>query len=108
MPHRPCPLTPLTPDQWPWAGRRHYHYALEAAGRSQAGQADRVVHAISDAVAPRLAQIRAGYRADIVNSKRNVASPGLGLALFKVVHVDIAVAGNKNEAGASFQLGMRF
>ena len=54
------------------------------------------------------AKIRAGYRADIVNSKRNVASLGLGLALFKVVHVDIAAAGNKNEMGASFQLGVRF
>ncbi|MEQ1814755.1 MAG: conjugal transfer protein TraF, partial [Candidatus Nitrotoga sp.] len=35
------------------------------------------------------AQIRAGYRADLVNNARNVASLGLGLALFKVVHVDI-------------------
>ncbi|MEQ1674683.1 MAG: conjugal transfer protein TraF, partial [Candidatus Nitrotoga sp.] len=54
------------------------------------------------------AQIRAGYRADLVNSARNVASLGLGLALFKVVHVDIAAAGNKNEMGASFQFGVRF
>ena len=54
------------------------------------------------------AQIRAGYRADIVNSKRNVASLGLGLALFKVVHMDIAAAGNKDEVGASFQFGVRF
>ena len=54
------------------------------------------------------AQIRAGYRADLVNSARNVASLGLGLALFKVVHVDIAAAGNKNEIGASFQFGVHF
>lgn len=54
------------------------------------------------------AQIRAGYRADLVNSARNVASLGLGLALFKVVHVDIAAAGNKNEMGASFQFGVHF
>ncbi|MEQ1837320.1 MAG: hypothetical protein ABL858_03110 [Candidatus Nitrotoga sp.] len=54
------------------------------------------------------AQIRAGYRADLVNSARNVASLGLGLALFKVVHVDIAAAGNKNEVGASFQFGVHF
>lgn len=54
------------------------------------------------------AQIRAGYRADIVNSARNVASLGLGVALFKVVHVDIAAAGNKNEVGASFQFGVHF
>lgn len=46
------------------------------------------------------AQIRAGYRADMVNSERNVASLGLGLALFKVVHVDIAAAGNKDGVGA--------
>jgi len=54
------------------------------------------------------AQIRAGYRADLVNSARNVASLGLGLAMFKVVHVDIAAAGNKNEVGASFQFGVHF
>lgn len=54
------------------------------------------------------AQIRAGYRADIVNNARNVASLGLGLALFKVVHIDIAAAGNKNEMGASFQFGAHF
>jgi len=54
------------------------------------------------------AQIRAGYRADIVNSKRNAASLGLGLALFKVVHMDIAAAGNKDEVGASFQFGVQF
>ena len=53
------------------------------------------------------AQIRAGYRADMVNSARNVASLGLGLSPFGA-HVDVAVAGNANEIGASFQLGFRY
>ena len=54
------------------------------------------------------AQLRAGYRADMVNSNRNVASVGLGLAIFGVVHVDLAYAGNANEFGASAQLGVHF
>lgn len=54
------------------------------------------------------AQLRAGYRVDMVNSERNVTSIGLGLAPFGVVHVDLAVAGNANEIGASFQLGVHF
>jgi F plasmid transfer operon, TraF, protein len=54
------------------------------------------------------AQLRAGYRVDMVNSARSVASVGLGLAPFGVVHVDLAVAGNANEIGASFQLGVHF
>jgi hypothetical protein len=53
------------------------------------------------------AQIRAGYRADMVNSARNVTSVGLGLSPFGV-HIDLAVAGNANELGASFQLGFRY
>jgi hypothetical protein len=53
-------------------------------------------------------QLRAGYRVDMVNSARNVASLGLGLAPFGVVHADLAVAGNANEIGASFQLGVHF
>jgi hypothetical protein len=54
------------------------------------------------------AQLRAGYRVDMVNSARNVTSVGLGLAPFGVVHIDLAVAGNANEIGASFQLGVHF
>lgn len=54
------------------------------------------------------AQLRAGYRVDMVNSARSVASVGLGLAPFGVVHADLAVAGNANEIGASFQLGVHF
>lgn len=53
------------------------------------------------------AQIRAGYRVDLVSSRRSVASIGLGLSPFGV-HIDMAVAGNENEIGASFQLGFRF
>ena len=54
------------------------------------------------------AQLRAGYRMDMVNSERSVASVGLGLSPFGVVHVDLAVAGNANEIGASFQMGVHF
>lgn len=54
------------------------------------------------------AQLRAGYRIDMVNSDRNVTSVGLGLAPFGVVHIDLAYAGNANEVGASFQLGVHF
>jgi len=54
------------------------------------------------------AQLRAGYRLDLANSARNVTSIGLGLAPFGVLHADLAVAGNANEIGGSFQLGMHF
>lgn len=54
------------------------------------------------------AQLRAGYRADMVDSARSVASVGLGLAPFGVVHIDLAVAGNATDIGASFQLGVHF
>jgi hypothetical protein len=57
------------------------------------------------------AQFRAGYRADLVNSSRSVASIGLGLSpripYFKI-HTDIAVAGNANEMGASLRFGFNF
>lgn len=53
------------------------------------------------------AQVRAGYRIDMVNSARNVTSLGLGFSPFGV-HADLAVAGNENEIGASFQLGFHF
>lgn len=54
------------------------------------------------------AQLRAGYRVDMVNSARNVTSVGLGIAPFGVVHIDLAYAGNANEFGASIQLGLHF
>lgn len=53
------------------------------------------------------AQLRAGYRIDTENSARNVTSIGLGFSPFGV-HADLAVAGNADEIGASFQLGFRF
>lgn len=57
------------------------------------------------------AAFRAGYRADLVNNARSVASLGLGLSpripYFKI-HADLAVAGNANEAGASLKLGFNF
>ena len=52
-------------------------------------------------------QIRAGYRADLVNSRRNIASFGLGFSPYGV-HLDLAVAGNARELGAALQLGFRF
>ncbi|HQS58927.1 MAG: hypothetical protein B7Y56_12875 [Gallionellales bacterium 35-53-114] len=52
-------------------------------------------------------QLRAGYRVDLVNSSRNIASLGLGFSPFGV-HADLAVAGNAHELGAAFQLGFRF
>ncbi len=54
------------------------------------------------------AQLRAGYRMDLVDNSRNVTSVGLGFSPFGVVHADLAVAGNANEIGASFQLGVHF
>lgn len=53
-------------------------------------------------------QLRAGYRMDMVNSARNVTSVGLGLSPFGIPHIDIAVAGNASEVGASFQFGVHF
>jgi len=57
------------------------------------------------------AQIRAGYRMDVVNSARDVASIGFGLSprlpYFKP-HFDLGVAGNANEVGASMRLGLNF
>jgi F plasmid transfer operon, TraF, protein len=52
-------------------------------------------------------QLRAGYRMDLVNSNRNIASIGLGFSPFGV-HADLALAGNAHELGLSFQLGFRF
>lgn len=54
------------------------------------------------------AQLRAGYRHNTVDSDRSVASLGLGLSPFKVVHLDIAVASNGDEVGGSAQLALTF
>jgi hypothetical protein len=53
------------------------------------------------------AQLRLGYRADLVNSDRNIASAGFGISPFGV-HMDLAVAGNSDDITGSFQLGFRF
>lgn len=53
------------------------------------------------------AQIRLGYRANTVNSDRNVISAGVGVSPFGV-HIDLGVAGNSDEIGVSFQMGYRF
>ena len=53
------------------------------------------------------AQLRAGYRVDMENNSRSVASVGVGLSPFGV-HADVALAGNANELGASFQFGFHF
>lgn len=52
-------------------------------------------------------QLRAGYRANLSDSDRSVLSAGVGLSPFGV-HVDFAVAGNKNEMGVAAQFGFRF
>ncbi len=53
------------------------------------------------------AQLRFGYRADTVNSDRDVVSAGIGISPLGI-HIDIAGAFNDDEVGASFQLGFRF
>jgi hypothetical protein len=52
-------------------------------------------------------QLRGGYRLNLDDSDRNVASVGIGVSPFGI-HVDIALAGNQNEVGAAAQLGFRF
>lgn len=52
--------------------------------------------------------LRAGYRMNTLDSDRNVASVGLGLALFGTLHVDASVASNADEMGAAVQLGLQF
>jgi len=53
------------------------------------------------------AQLRAGYRANLSDSDRNVWSAGLGLSPFGA-HFDLAVSGSDDELGAALQLGFRF
>ncbi len=52
-------------------------------------------------------QLRGGYRLNLDDSDRNVASVGIGVSPFGL-HLDVAVAGNRNEVGAAAQLGFRF
>ncbi len=53
-------------------------------------------------------QLRMGYRANISESERDVFTVGAGISPFGVVHLDVAVAGNSDEAAASAQLGLSF
>ena len=55
-----------------------------------------------------IAQLRAGYRADLVNDNRDVFSVGFGLSPFGV-HMDLglAIGENENEAGFALQFGFR-
>lgn len=55
----------------------------------------------------RFFQLRLGYRADLQNNERSVASGGIGVSIFGV-HLDAAVAANNNEIGAAAQFGFRF
>jgi len=52
-------------------------------------------------------QLRGGYRLNLDDSDRNVASVGIGVSPFGL-HLDVALAGNQNEVGAAVQLGFRF
>lgn len=52
-------------------------------------------------------QLRLGFRADLSNSDRSVASIGFGVSP-SVFHLDFAVAGNGDEVGAAAQLGFQF
>ncbi len=52
-------------------------------------------------------QVRAGYRLNMSDSDTSIVTAGLGLSPFGV-HVDVAVAGNADEVGVSFQTGFRF
>lgn len=52
-------------------------------------------------------QLRGGYRLNLDDSDRNVASVGIGVSPFGL-HVDVALAGNQNEVGGAVQLGFRF
>jgi hypothetical protein len=48
-------------------------------------------------------QLRGGYRLNLDDRDRNVASVGIGVSPFGL-HVDVALAGNQNEVGAAVQL----
>jgi hypothetical protein len=54
------------------------------------------------------AQLRLGYRHDAVDSDRSVASAGIGLSPFKVLHFDVAITGSDNEVGGAAQLALTF
>lgn len=53
-------------------------------------------------------QLRGGYRVDLVNSARNTASVGVGFSPFQTVRLNVGAAGNSDEMGGAFQLGVTF
>ena len=53
-------------------------------------------------------QIRGGYRVDLVDSARNTASVGFGFSPFQTVRLNVGAAGNSDEMGGAFQLGVTF
>lgn len=53
-------------------------------------------------------QLRAGYRADLVDSVRNTTSVGIGLSPFRTLRLNLGAAGNDDELGGAFQLGVTF
>jgi len=52
-------------------------------------------------------QFRAGYRHNLSDSDTSIPTIGFGFSPFGV-HMDLALAGNSDEAAVSFQLGFRF
>jgi hypothetical protein len=54
-------------------------------------------------------QLRVGYRSDRTGNYKGLPSAGIGIALFKSLHIDAAIAARgKEEAMAAVQLGLRF
>jgi hypothetical protein len=54
-------------------------------------------------------QLRAGYRSDRTGNYKGLPSVGVGIALFKSLHIDAAYARRDNEeVMAAVQLGLRF
>lgn len=54
-------------------------------------------------------QLRVGYRSDRTGNYKGLPSAGVGIALFKSLHIDAAIAARgKEEAMAAVQLGLRF
>jgi hypothetical protein len=54
-------------------------------------------------------QLRVGYRSDRTGNYKGLPSAGVGIALFKSLHIDVAVAARgKEEVMAAAQLGLRF
>lgn len=53
-------------------------------------------------------RIRTGYRVDLENSARNAASFGVGFSPGRLVHINLATAGNRDETGGALQVAFTF